>query len=252
MASPVWQLDQHNARLQLAQLAAAIDLARPDQGLIGVGLGPHSLDNARLLAVDIPSLVAGDAESLVECHVRNSDLAAVYKESANWPVRADARWRAVAPPASNGPLAAIELVVAVRTQLLNARPEVSVQTDVPAAEVLQLLDEGTARFKTLGREGPCVVEPRGGTGCLLFRLPQGDLSYAEMVHPADFLEDRLQAGTDSDQMVRLRHRLFQSPLEKGVILLARVAGVFLRQSDDTRVAAEYYAAFASAEPPLGT
>ena len=252
MASPVWQLDQHNARLHLAQLAAAIDLARPGEGLIGVGLGPHSLGNARLLGVDIPSLGAGDAESLIERYVRNSDLVAVYKESESWPVRVDARWRAVAPPASNGPLAAIELVVAVRTQLLDGRPEVSVQTAVPAAEVLRLVDDRTARFETLGREGPSVVEPGGGTGCLVLRLPQSDLSYAEMVHPADFLQDRLQGSTNSDRMVHLRHRLFQSPLEKGVILLARVAGVFLRRNDDTRIAAESYAAFASAEPPLGT
>jgi hypothetical protein len=40
-------------------------------------------------------------------------------------------------------------------------------------------------------------------------------------------------------------------LEKGVMLRARVRGVFLPRRQDESLAAECHAAFAAAEPPLG-
>jgi hypothetical protein len=251
MNSPLWQLHGHSAQLQLAQLTGRIDLSRPAKGLAGLGCQANSLENAHLLGIRISSLPPGQAEAPVECYVRNSDLVAAYDPSDCRPIQVEARWRAVAPSESNGPLVVIELVVSVRTHLLDGRPEVSVQSAAPAADVLRLTDQRSAEFERLDRRRPCVLDPGGGTGCLVFRLPHSDLSYAEMVHPADFLEDRLQGDAESAPIAKLSHRLFPSPLEKGVILLARVQGMLLPRSDDTRVAAERYAAFAVAEPPLG-
>ncbi len=99
---------------------------------------------------------------------------------------------------------------------------------------------------------PAAIGPDSGTGCLLFRLPGGDLSYAEMVHPADFQYDEFQPGESRGNVVCIAHRLFRTNLEKGVILRARVRGIFLKRPDDTQIAARCYAAFAGADPPLGT
>ena len=52
--------------------------------------------------------------------------------------------------------------------------------------------------------------------------------------------------------LRVSHQLFSERLEKGVILRARLRGVFLPRQRDTRVAAACYTAFAAAEPPLAT
>ena len=60
-------------------------------------------------------------------------------------------------------------------------------------------------------------------------------------------------GTASGgDMLRIAHRLFRTNLEKGVILRARVRSVFLARRGDTAAAAQCYAAFATADPPLGT
>jgi hypothetical protein len=51
--------------------------------------------------------------------------------------------------------------------------------------------------------------------------------------------------------VRVRHRLFSFPLEKGIVLRARVCGALLPREQDAQLAAECYATFAAEEPPLG-
>ncbi len=92
--------------------------------------------------------------------------------------------------------------------------------------------------------------PDSGTGCLLFRMPDLDLSYVEMVHPADFQYDELRRDESGGDVACITHRLFRTNLEKGVILRARVRGIFLKRSADMEIAAQCYAAFAGADPPL--
>ena len=81
MTPPVWQLAEHTARLRLAQLAAAIDLSRPADGLVDFQVGADSLGGACLLGIEIPPLPAGNPQALAECYVRGADLVAVYEES---------------------------------------------------------------------------------------------------------------------------------------------------------------------------
>jgi len=251
MTSSPWKIDRQRARLQLAHLAATIDLAEPARGLVGLRVGSDRLEDAALLGMEVPSSAAGDGKSLSECRVRGSLLTAAYQGSEDWPVSVEATWRAEGPSASNAPLATLALVVSVETQVLDVRPELAVGSDLPTTNVSRLVDPQALRFESVVGEFPRVIEPGGGPGCLLFRFPESDLSYAEMVHPLDFLEGRLQGSTAPRPTVRLRHRLFGGPLEKGVILRARVCGVFLQRDGDARIAAECYASFAAAEPPLG-
>lgn len=253
MASSPWQLDQHNGRLRIAQLTAVIDVSNPAVGLTGLCLSGNPLSGARVLGVEIPSFSAGRADSLVGCFARGSHLVADYKAPENWPVRVEAVWRAGGPCESSGALAILELVISVRTHRLDSRPELSVQSALPAVDVLRLANPDTARFDSIGREGPRTIYPDGGPGCLLFRFPASIScpSYAEMVHCCDFVQGRLRVVDETAPSVELRHRLFPGPLEKGVILRARVCGVFCRRDGDAQTAAQCYAAFCEAEPPLG-
>ena len=248
-----WQLEKHDARLQLDPLRARVDLSQPADGLVEIYVARTTFPEAHLLGVAMPSFTPGDGEALIEHRARGADLVAAYRESASWPVQTDALWRAVAPTGSDGFLAAIELCLSVRTELLDSQPGLTVQTALPSAEVLRLVDGAPARFMPCNAapDSSRRLEPDGGPGCLLFRPAGSDLSYAEMVHPADFRASELSFGSDPPAAVHVRHRLFSEPLEKGVILRARVRGVFLPRNDDTRTAAECYAAFAVAEPPLG-
>ena len=98
---------------------------------------------------------------------------------------------------------------------------------------------------------PTTIRPDSGAGCVLFRMPGFDLSYVEMVHPADFQCDECVRNESNGDVAGMAHRLFRTNLEKGVILRARVRGVFSNRSDDMKIAAQCYAAFAGEDPPLG-
>jgi hypothetical protein len=129
-----------------------------------------------------------------------------------------------------------------------------VESTFPCGEVLRLQSLAPAAWSPLelNSVAPTAIDADSGTGCLLFRLPGGELSYAEMVHAADFQHDELSWEDRPHGVLRIAHRLFRTSLEKGVILRARVRGVFLPRQNDAAIAAECYAAFVAADPPLGT
>lgn len=249
-----WHSQGYTATLQLNAFVAATDVTRPCRGLADVVVAGQHLAAARLLGV--AAFTTADAASVrpIDHYVRGADLVVAYEEPGQWPVHVDALWRATAPAAADEFLAALDLVVSVRTQLLDSRPELLVQSAIPAHEVLRLQDLHSAHWAPLAFEAaaPLTLGPENGTGCLLFRISDGDLGYVEMVHPADFQYDQLSRDESSGGTLRIAHRLFHTNLEKGVILRARVRGMFLNRRGDTEIAARHFAAFAGVEPPLGT
>ena len=254
MQALTWQLEKRLARLRLGQLVAAVDPAQPQKGLVEVSVGAWRLPGAQLLAVAGASFPPGEENLGVETCVRGADLVSAYPESANRPVRVDARWRAVSPAPSEQFLAAVELVVSVQTHVRQRQPELSVRSSLPATETFRLLEGESLSYQKLAPppEAPAALGPEEGTGCLLFRQAGMELSYAQMVHPADFHSGRLVARSENEGTMHVSDQLFSQALEKGVILRARVRGVFLPRSGDQRIAAACYAAFAEAEPPLST
>jgi hypothetical protein len=211
--------------------------------------GGNRLAGTALLGIAIADLAPQSAARLRECCARGADLAAAYQESADYPVRVSARWRVTQPSSLPQRLATVELIVSVETSLLDSSPQLTVNSTLPAHDALCLIDAATAEYRALElRPGqPKTIESGDGAGCLLVRLPGAGLSYAEAVHPSDFLgaELRAQAGR-----ISLSHQLFAQRLEKGVILRARVGGVFLTRAGDAELAASWYRDFSAAEPPL--
>jgi len=254
MTSPIWQIHEYSASLRLDQFSAKIELDRPDRGLVEVRVGAFSLANAQWLGVAVPSLAGGIERGGPDCYQRGPDLIAAYRESQSWPVRVDVVWRAISPAPSSGLVAGVDLIVSVHTELLDSRPELAVRSDLAPTEILRLVEAPSACFEPCRRESclPLTFESGGGPGCFVFRLPGVPLSYAEMSHPADFRGAVLAPSGTGPAMVEVRHRLFAQRLEKGVILRARVRGVVVDRAQDLRSVAACYAAFAAAEPPLGT
>jgi hypothetical protein len=251
-----WRLCGEHAQLLRPNVRAAVDLAQPGVGVHAIALSDISLTGWSLLGMDAPGLIASAAQSLIEAYTRGADLVAVYGPSTPWPVRVDALWRVLEPASSEAEslfLAGVELVVSVRTEALDSRPELAVQGSVPTDQVRRLVDPDVGRFERCAPASGAsrLLTPDGGPGCLLCSTASPELSYVEMVHPADFRQSRLSAGADGGP-VSIRHRLFAEPLEKGVILRARVRGLFVHRDGDSRRAAECYAAFAAADPPLGS
>ncbi len=264
MTAQTWFLESSRATLRIGPLAAALDLARPALGLSAVCYHGQPLALS-LLALEAPSLAQLDGASLLERYVQCDNLVAAYGESPSWPVRVDARWCA----GVEGPLAVLDLVVSVRTPLLDSRPEMAVQNTLAATGVWRLVSADPGRFEpwpagpgpqespgaTAGLSssaGSTVGESnRGAPGCLLFRLPGDAWSCAALVHPADLTRVELAAPAGEPRAFRLAYRLFSGRLEKGVILRARLRCLLMPRDGDLSLAAAQYASFLAAEPPLG-
>ena len=248
-----WQLRELDAVLQCGGLSAKIAFSRPSDGMVNVVVADHRLGAARLLGIGVGPAVESQGTCPIESYVRGPDLAVAYEASGQWPVRVDALWRAIAPATPDKFLAGVDLIVSVRTHLLDAHPNLAVQSVVPASDVFRLAGPCGAACEplALSAAAPTIIGPDNGGGCLLFRLPKVDLTYLEMVHPADFQHDEL-SGSESGGPLRIAHRLFRMTLEKGVILRARIRGVFMNRQQDAEVAAECYASLAAADPPLST
>jgi hypothetical protein len=254
MSIPTWQIDQGIAAMRLKQLSATLAVTRPDRGLHEVSVETRSFGEARFLGLALPSVAQGEATSSFDCYARGRDLIVAYPESPSWPVCADIIWRAISPAETRDVVAGVDVVISVRTALLDSWPELAVRSVLPSAEVLRLAEAETGQFE------PCGVTP--GSGCVfdvstgpclfVFRFPDLAFSYAEMTHPADFRGAALASPAENPTSVETRHRLFAERLEKGVILRGRVRGVVVDRTRDLQTAAACYAALATADPPLGT
>jgi hypothetical protein len=260
MSAPVWRCEQQTARLELAHLQATFAAASPFLGLTPASAVfgrpteslSRSLPHPALLGLSLPPDRPSEADAVLECYAHGADLVVAYKDCVGRPFRVDAVWRAMSPAATDRFLAAVELLVSVRTDLPDTRPALWIESALAGTQMFRLLGLDPLQTAELsGRsEAPLIMEPSDGLGCVLWRLQGNDLSYAEMVHPADFNHDKALFTPRGCGLIGLHHRLFPEALEKGVILRARVRGVLLPRQDDLVIAGECYAALAAAEPPL--
>lgn len=165
-------------------------------------------------------------------------------------------WRAALGPAASP---AFDVQVSIQTNLLDSRPELTTATSLNDVELFRLAEQSAGHFEavkvTADPAARSEIQPQG-LAINLFRLTGGEASYAEMIHPADEGNHSLlltcgqpsRPSTDAN----LCHRLFASFLEKGVILRARLRGVFLPRDRDVELAAADYRQFLAAPPPLTT
>lgn len=254
MSIPTWQIDQGIATLRLKHLSAMLAVTRPNRGLHKVSVETRTLGEGQLLGLALPSVAQNEATSSSECYERGRDLIVAYPESPSWPVCADIIWRAVSPAETLDVVAGVDVIISVRTALLDSWPELAVRSVLPSAEVLRLADAGTGRFDPCGGipGSGCLLDASAGPCLFVFRFPDLPFSYAEMTHPADFQGAALVPSVENPATVETRHRLFAERLEKGVILRGRVRGVVVDRARDLQTAAACYTAFAAADPPLGT
>jgi hypothetical protein len=246
---PLWRLEAGRAMLALDGFFGEIDLSRTEAGL-RVFLAESSTVLGGLLGVEFqPGFEPGRPYD-IDARTRGLDLLVTCGAVPETPVQMDAMWRAVQPSAKDRFLAGVDLVVSVRTELFDIEPRLAVQSTIAGVEAVRLAADG--QFTALGAGQEVLVPaPRGGPACLLIRPAHAGLSYAEMVHPADFRESLWHAGVGHGGSSVVRHRLFRERLERGVILRARVRGVLLPRDGDASIAAACYAAWVAAGPPLG-
>lgn len=259
MPSPAWHLDQNSARLNVDAWEAVSDIYCPAEGLHNWRLNGLPLQvPVSLLGVEI------DAVTIEDVYVRGTDLVVTYAATPNRPTRVQVYWRAYSTSASAGGKAlTVDLQVSVQTHLLDSNPALSASSTCRADEIRQLMnptEESSFRNLISGASAgmPRDVSGEGHRACVLMRQANSEISYAEMVHPADRRRDTLAAlplveqSSVAVRQLKLSHELFLPPLEKGVILRGRIRGILLPRNDDESAVLASYAELVSAEPPLTT
>jgi len=95
--------------------------------------------------------------------------------------------------------------------------------------------------------------------CLLYTLrasDQTELAYVEAAAPSDVDSVEITAHCGVPTETCVRHAVFNAPLEKGVILRARVRAVFLAAGlpaqQAVRSAAQVYDTLIASDPVLGS
>lgn len=245
-ASP-WTFDENLARLVLGRTVATADLHRPELGLAieldavaGVARSPIHVLGVVLPATATPA-------RCIERYFRGGDLAAAYPSQADNAVRVDVLWR-VNPAAAPALGLRLEWIVSASTQRLDSHPAVEAQSALPDGELFCRTDaERWAPWESSANAGDLPADR--GAGCLLWRPAGAAWSYAEMIHPRDVRVVRIACEGGS---LTVSRALFPRSLEKGVMLRAWGVGLFLARDGDLASAAKEYAAFALADPPLGT
>jgi hypothetical protein len=240
-----WELNDYEARLRLGLLDARTDVRAPYSGLT-TSLGTSKL---KLFRVELPPAKDERVDAAPECYVRGPDLVSTYVQDERRQIRGQVYWRAFEWGESRA--SALELIVSVQTSLLDSDPTLHVRSQVTAGELLNIksYDPPAARADTPRGSDNFVVKYEGrGPACWLLRLSSDELTYAEMVHPSDFVASSFQEI--SPGLIEHSTRLFRGPLEKGVILRSRLRGVLLPRSDDVALAAACYREFTASQPPL--
>ena len=221
-------------------------LAIPSAGLHDIRIDGTPIGEEQLLGVEITPPLGQHRADRVEHFLRGGDLAATYVDQ---PQPEGAR-RFTGAAEKTQAIASFELLVSVQTNLLLSRPQLAAHSIVAAESVWRLDDLKRGAFVEITVESQDSNVASDSSGWL-FRL-NSELSYAQLVHPADSHATRCQRRRGESPRYELRHELFAERLEKGVILRARVLGVLLERVNDLAAAAQHFADFLAADPPLTT
>ena len=249
MTSTLWQLNDSIAQLSSDRFRAQLDLKSPNRGLFSLAYEKQS-PTGSILGLHPAGNPTGLLGSVEDCYVRGNDFVAVFSQSEDQHQRTQVYWRhrpcAVAGHSAENS-SGMEMVVSVQTDLLDSLPELESETRMSAQEVLHLNNPND--LTALPLQEDLVLRSGEGPCCIVVRPKDSPISYVEMEPDLDFREVHLEVR---DGEVCLRHRLFSQRLEKGVILRARVHGIFVPRVTDLQCAAKYYEQLNQEELPLTT
>lgn len=244
--STPWSLSGSRFTLSCGQLAAESDLRDFVVGLTNLKWGGSPLE-MRLLGPQLPQLVNGEF-AITECFVRGADLVVSCERPGPLNLVPQFYWRA--RQIESRAAVAIELILSMRTDLLDSQPRTSIETLVRCDEVLSSLRLEASAFRPAA-PGTTLERSKlaeGKTPAYLFR--NSGVSYLEMVHPDDFCAVDHHLSRNGHH--RIVSTVFPESLEKGVIRRARICGWFMPAENDLQTAVDLAKRFVDEPLPLTT
>ena len=242
----MWTLNENRAGLSFGPLQAQIELTHVQRGLTGIRLDGLAWEDARLLAVRLPSWTSDEPLPPVESYVRGCDVVATFPPLPPHTIQPQLYWRVRAQPALSA--VGIELIVSMQTSQLYSEPQTPIFSTVPGIDGALLW----APAEQTGKLGPTTLPrmlsaARGEDGIVACGIPGTGRVYVEMVHPSDLDAVHIEAASGG---VRVSAGVIHEHLEKGVIRRARVCGWFVPAIDWQQRAWTLYESYRSEPPPL--
>jgi len=244
-----WKIVEQCARLACGPLVGRVELKSVGIHFQAERWNGTPIDSFQVLFTRGPS-----AETLClvldDWHVRGNDLVATFQKLPPDQIAPEISWRASLLRESSA--VKLEMMLSVRTDLLDSAPLVTVNSFHRGGQLLTSHSLARPDFQTDGQDGDSneiAVDRDSNEHLFLLRDQQRGVSYAQMTHPSDFYS----AGIDHDSISGLWHvreSLFPERLEKGVIRRGRICGWFLPVKNDEAAAVELAKQFIAEPLPL--
>jgi hypothetical protein len=233
----LWRIEGQQGKLRCGPLKAIAEC-----GLDAIAFHPTAWQGKKIAPNSMEVLSARRTSvAISELYVRGSDLFAEYAPEVDRVYR-QVYWRATETQFA---AVQIELVVSVRTDLLDSQPHWPIRSSVGGAELLHAGQLDAKAFHEVCGQQLQFSCQDSAEHLFIFRQPKLGMSYAEMVHPSDFFAAECDGGE-----MRVRHDLFPERLEKGVIRRGRICSWFLPGEDDLARAVELARQFVAEPLPL--
>lgn len=238
----MWNVIGTSGELASPPWHGAIELTRPWQGFCPP---EDSVGFDFLLGVWFNDEISNAAAYPVEMHARGTDLIASYAENQSRDVRPEFLWRFIelAPQAGTG----LELIASAQSSKLSSDPHLETRSRISSGQVFRIGNSELHQRIDLDR--PDAAVQSGSWEFFLIRPDNIQLSYAEFVHPSDFVRTEVRAVRETG-LLEISHDLFAQSLEKGVIRRGRVRGIFLPREKDIATARAQFDCFANSKPLL--
>jgi hypothetical protein len=253
-----WHANDVGARLECGPLVGSVSLDESSACFLVERWQSRALYGTNVLSYFGPQ--AGTSGlGMAETYVRGNDFVATYVEGSKQRVTPQLYWRAECLDEFHA--ARLELIVSVKTDLLDSRPLSRTHSLLSAdGTFFHTASLASPRFETLQSPRERVTK-KGGRAIhidasaspehlFVFRMPDVGLSFAQVVHPTDYVA--ADVGIDSEPPYSLVMTLFPERLEKGVIRRGRVCGFFLPIKNDLEVGVELAKRFVNEPLPLTT
>jgi hypothetical protein len=242
-----WTLFRQAAAKENCELKALVNLDRPDEGVVAANNAAPGRD-FRLLSISATDAGNWPAK-LVDSYSRGNDLVTSYAGTDGWPFSPQIYWTGESIDVAGVALHTLSIMLSIQTDLLDTHPKIVVRSSLPTDEVLRVSVAGDELLVDSHADGELHINPQATACCQLWRLPGGELSYAEIMPRSDFRQLSVERN---DHMATSRWELFSEFLEKGVIRRARLQAMFLPREDDVQLAAECCQAIERQPLPLTT
>jgi hypothetical protein len=241
-----WQVEADTPRLNCTPLRGHVETWEIFSRFCLDEWQGKAVQNFYVLATCFPAGGTTPAK-LLERYARGCDLVETYEKREPYRFAPQLYWRAK-NKASAGAVQ-IELISSIQTELLDSDPESHIISIANRAELFHADELSADAFTPLRvQKEPLVIRSESPSQNLfVLRDTTSGLSYAEMVHPTDFV--RVEIRNDG-QVWSLGSDLFSDRLEKGVIRRGRICGWFMAAENDLETAVQLAREFVEEPLPL--